>query len=180
MRSFGIDPGSRRTGWGIIERVGSQYRMIDCGVVSVSERRPLVERLEEIFKGLNTLIEQHQPEAVFLESIFHHKSARSALVLGHARGVAMLACGLHSVPLQELSPAEVKKAVTGRGRADKAQVQLMVQALLGLPEPAQEDASDALAVAFTGATRVQFSTALAQNQTRGQAHRGRVPSRRRS
>jgi crossover junction endodeoxyribonuclease RuvC len=134
--------------------------MVDCGVIAVAEKRPLSERLQDIFQALTTLLEEHAPDAAFLESIFHHKSARSALVLGHARGVAMLACGVRALPLEEISPSEVKKAVTGRGRAEKAQVQEMIRVLLGLPEVPQEDASDALAVALAGAGRTRFAAAL--------------------
>lgn len=160
MLAFGIDPGSRYTGWGVVESAGSRVRMIDCGVVAVGDRRPLAERLQDIFRALDALLDRHRPDAVFLESIFHSKSARSALVLGHARGVCMLACGLRALPLEEISPAEVKKAVTGRGRAEKVQVQEMMRVLLGLPQIADEDASDALAVAFAGASRARFARAL--------------------
>ncbi len=131
--------------------------MVDCGVIAVGDREPLVVRLEAIFSALQEHLSAFAPDAVFLESIFHHKSSRSALVLGHARGVAMLVAGIQKLPIDEITPAEVKKAVTGSGRAEKTQVQAMVQALLGLPQPAQEDASDALAVAMAGATRAQFA-----------------------
>ncbi len=161
MRALGIDPGSRFTGWGLIHREGSRFSMVDCGVLAVGERRPLPERLGAIFDGLDHRISALRPDAVFLESIFHHKNAKSALVLGHARGVAMLACARRALPIEELSPAEVKKAVTGRGRADKAQVQEMVRVLLGLPAVAEENASDALAVAFAGAVRARFGAVLA-------------------
>ena len=155
--------------------------MRDCGVIAVAERRPLPERLQDIFRSLRQLVERHEPDAAFLESIFHHKSVRSALVLGHARGVAMLACELSAVPVAEISPAEVKKAVTGRGRADKAQVQAMVQALLGLPEVAQADASDALSVAVAGASRARFAAALARTDAASKAlKRGRGRLTRRS
>lgn len=160
MLAFGIDPGSRYTGWGVVESEGSRVRMVDCGVVAVGGQRPLPERLQDIFRALDALLDQHRPDAVFVESIFHHKSARSALVLGHARGVCMLACGLRALPFEEISPSEVKKAVTGRGRAEKVQVQEMMRVLLGLPQLADEDASDALAVAFAGAARARFARAL--------------------
>ncbi|MEL6188170.1 MAG: crossover junction endodeoxyribonuclease RuvC, partial [Myxococcota bacterium] len=105
MLAFGIDPGSRFTGWGVIAHEGSRYEMVDCGVLAVGERRPLADRLRDIHLGLEALLERHAPDDVFLESIFHHKSARSALVLGHARGVALLACGLRELPLVEISPS---------------------------------------------------------------------------
>lgn len=160
MRAFGIDPGSRYTGWAVVEADGSRVRMVDCGVIAAGERSPLEARLETIFADLDRLLARHAPDAGYLESIFHHKSARSALVLGHARGVALLALGRAGLPVREISPAEVKKAVTGRGRADKAQVQSMVRVLLGLPEVAQADASDALAVAFAGVARGRLEARL--------------------
>ena len=168
---FGIDPGSRLTGWGAVKVEGNRYSLGDCGVISVSEKKPLSERLQQIFEQLNELLEQHNPQMVFLESIFHHKYARSALVLGHARGVALLAAQLRNCPIGEISPTEVKKAVTGRGRADKEQVQHMVRMLLGMPEIAQVDASDALAVAFAGATRAQFAQRFAHQKTPNWLHR---------
>lgn len=158
---MGIDPGSRYTGWGMIAGEGSQVRMLDCGVVVAGESRPLATRLATVHRELTELLQLHRPQAVFLESIFHHKSAKSALILGHARGVAMLVCAQHGIEVQEVNPSEVKKAVTGRGRADKAQVQEMVKVLLGLPQVAQSDASDALAVAFAGFTRVRFAASVA-------------------
>ena len=172
MRAFGIDPGSRYTGWGVVEKSGSTYRMVDCGVIAVGDKRPLSDRLQDIFRSLGNLLEEHTPDAVFLESIFHHKSARAALVLGHARGVAMLAAGMRELEVHEISPSEVKKAVTGRGRAEKTQVQAMIQVLLGLPQVPQEDASDALAIAFAGLTRVHFASALVQGT---KARRGYSP-----
>lgn len=126
---------------------------IAAGVIQAEESAPLAERVAVIFAGLQHQLGQHRPDHVFLESVFHHKSARSALVLGHARGVALLAARLAEATIDELSPAEVKKAVTGNGRAEKAQVQEMVRIILGLRERAQVDASDALAVAIAGSQR---------------------------
>ncbi len=156
MIAFGIDPGSRFTGWGVVRLRGSRCEFIDCGVLAVGDG-PLTGRLSSIFDGLNHALNEYSPNHVFLESIFHHKNARSALVLGHARGVAMLSASLRQIPVDEISPAEVKKAVSGRGRAEKAQVQEMVRVLLGLPQVPQEDAADALAVAIAGSVRSQYS-----------------------
>ena len=156
MIVFGIDPGSHKTGWGVIDIRGNQIRFIDCGVIRAKRTDSLSERIQEIYEGLVERLEKHQPERVCLESIFHHKSAKSALVLGHARGVALLAAKRHTeAELHEISPAEVKKAVTGHGRADKRQVQEMIKVLLGLPEVPAEDAADALAVAIAGSNRVR-------------------------
>lgn len=150
MIVFGIDPGSRRTGWGVIQMNGTSLRCLEAGVISVSEDAPLFERLEPIFQELSEKLRIHRPEFVALESIFHHRNAKSALVLGHARGVALLAARLYGCPIGEIAPTEVKKAVTGSGRAEKDQVQRMVRAILSLEQALALDASDALAVAIAG------------------------------
>ena len=156
MIVLGIDPGSHNTGWGVIDINGNQMRHIDCGVITTKKTAPLSERIEGIFEGLSGRLETYKPERICMESIFHHKSAKSALILGHARGVALLAARRYSqAPIHEISPAEVKKAVTGNGRADKLQVQEMICVLLGLPEKPAADAADALAVAIAGSSRMR-------------------------
>lgn len=151
MIAFGIDPGSRRTGWGVVRVEGTNARALQHGVIKVPERLSLGERLLRIHAELSDILRSVGVPRVFLESIFHHKNAQSALILGHARGVAILAAAEAGAEVDEISPAEVKRAVTGHGRADKYQVQQMVKILLGLSAPAAPDASDALAVAFAGA-----------------------------
>lgn len=160
MITFGIDPGSQKTGYGVIRVEGSSYRCLDAKVIRVEDGAPLHERLKTIFERLTLALEEHKPDRIFLESIFHHRSAQSAIVLGQARGVALLAAGMRGSPVGEISPAEVKKAVTGRGNADKGQVQEMVRILLGLEKRAAQDASDALAIAIAGASRVRFDDAI--------------------
>ena len=159
VRAFGIDPGSRRTGWGVVDVAGSRMIFVQAGVIELDERRPLAERLSALHRGLSEVVSCHRPDCVFLESAFHHKNARSALVLGHARGVALLVASQASETLGEVAPAEVKKAVTGSGRADKSQVQAMIRVILGLPSTPAEDAADALAVAIAGATRRRWDAA---------------------
>lgn len=132
--------------------------MVDCGVVEPGDGLALSQRLELIFSELTVRLAEIQPDHVFLESIFHHKSSQSALVLGHARGVALLAAARAAHQVGEINPMEVKKAVTGTGRAEKLQVQEMVRVLLGLPEKAQADASDALAIAIAGAAVQKWNT----------------------
>jgi crossover junction endodeoxyribonuclease RuvC len=151
VRVLGIDPGSRNTGWGVIDAVGSQTRCLGFGVIRVPADADLSVRLRGIYQELSAVFLEYGPERVVLESIFHHKSVQSALVLGHARGVALLAASERTEDIRELSPAEVKKAVTGRGRAEKFQVQEMVRLLLRLTDKPPVDASDALAVALAGA-----------------------------
>lgn len=148
MRVFGIDPGSHITGYGVVEKQGSSLIHIDNGCV-VSKRTNLPhKRLEEIFSGLEEALKRFQPDAVSIEEAFFAKNAASALRIGEARGIAMLAASRTGVPVHEYSTREVKQAITGFGQATKEQVQEMVKRLLKLPEVAQVDASDALAVAI--------------------------------
>ena len=149
MRIFGIDPGSRRTGYGCVETEGSRQRMVTCGAVSTAPAAGLPEKLRHIHEQLTLRIAECQPDGVAIESLFHALNVRSALTLGQARGVAMLAAVEAGVPVFEYTPAEIKVAVVGYGRAEKAQVQHMVKLLLGLSAlPTPHDAADALAVAI--------------------------------
>ena len=148
MKVFGIDPGSARTGYGCVQSDGSRHRLIVCGAITIPASNPFPEKLKIIHAELTLLIAQHRPDFVAIENLFHAVNARSALKLGHARGVAMLAAVEAGVPIVEYTPAEVKQSVVGYGRAEKGQVQSMVQLLLGLTEPPTPfDASDALAIA---------------------------------
>jgi len=148
VKVFGIDPGSARTGYGCVQSDGSRHRMIVCGAITIPVTLPFPEKLRIIHVQLGILLARHQPDVVAIENLFHAANARSALKLGHARGVAMLAAVEADVPIFEYTPAEVKQSVVGYGRAEKGQVQSMIQLLLGLSEPpAPFDASDALAIA---------------------------------
>lgn len=148
MRILGIDPGSRMTGYGIIEQRGNRLLHIDNGALITRPRDDLSTRLRTIYEGLCAAITTHRPEVVVVERIFLSHNVLSALKLGHARGVALLAAANAGLPVCEYTALQVKSAVVGYGRAAKPQVQQMVKTLLGLPEIAQEDASDALAVAI--------------------------------
>ena len=149
MRIFGIDPGSRRTGYGCVETDGRRARLVTCGAISASADEPFPQRLAIIHRQLTELLRSCRPECVAVENLFHANNVRSALKLGHARGVAMLAAIEAGCELVEYTPAEVKRAVVGYGRAEKPQVQQMVKLLLGMPQiPAPHDAADALAVAL--------------------------------
>jgi crossover junction endodeoxyribonuclease RuvC len=149
VRIFGIDPGSERTGYGCVESDGRRHRLVTFGAISASARDSFPERLARIHRELSKVLAACRPECVAVENIFHAANVRSALKLGHARGVAMLAAIEAGCLLVEYSPAEVKRAVVGYGRAEKGQVQQMVKLLLGLREaPAPHDAADALAVAI--------------------------------
>ena len=135
MRIFGIDPGSARTGFGCVQADGSRYRLVACGAISSPAAIPFPQKLKTIYQELCVLLSKHRPGCVVIENLFHAVNARSALKLGHARGVAMLAAVEAGVPIIEYTPAEVKQAVVGYGRAEKGQVQAMVQLLLGLQSP---------------------------------------------
>ncbi len=149
MRVFGIDPGSQRTGYGCVDSDGRRHRLVLCGAIRAGEARAFPDRLAAIYRELTALIRDCQPECVVIENLFHAANVRSALKLGHARGVAMLAAVEAGLPVIEYTPAEVKRAIVGYGRAEKPQVQQMIKLLLGLQRPpTPHDAADALAVAI--------------------------------
>jgi crossover junction endodeoxyribonuclease RuvC len=149
VRIFGIDPGSERTGYGCVESDGRRHRLVTCGAITASPADGFPQRLSRIYRELSSLLRTAQPDCVAIENLFHAVNARSALKLGHARGVAMLAAVEAGCEVVEYTPAEVKRAVVGYGRADKPQVQMMVKLLLGLAAaPSPHDAADALAVAI--------------------------------
>jgi crossover junction endodeoxyribonuclease RuvC len=149
VRIFGIDPGSERTGYGCVQSDGTHHRLVDCGAIRTPPLAAFPEKLLAIHTQLVALIERSRPDCVAIENLFHATNVRSALKLGHARGVAMLAATLGGVPVVEYTPAEVKRALVGYGRAEKHQVQQMVKLMLGLAEaPSSHDAADALAVAI--------------------------------
>jgi crossover junction endodeoxyribonuclease RuvC len=157
MRVLGIDCGTERTGYGIIESDGRIHRMVTAGCLRSSTRDPLEIRLRNIASGLRGLMAEYKPDFAAVEEVFFAVNARSALKLSHVRGVALLLIAEADVSFGEYSPLEVKQAVVGYGRAEKSQVQQMVASLLRLPAPlASEDASDALAIAICHATRVHF------------------------
>lgn len=146
---FGIDPGSERTGYGCIQSDGRRHRLLECGSLSAGAEASFPERLQAIHEGLASLLARHRPDCVAIENIFHAKNVRSALKLGHARGVALLAASASGAQIVEYTPAEIKRAVVGFGRAEKRQVGQMVKLLLGLEAPpSPHDAADALAVAI--------------------------------
>jgi crossover junction endodeoxyribonuclease RuvC len=143
---MGIDPGSSCTGYGVLEEDRDEPRVIASGVIRVP-KGPLAMRLAKIFSGLETVFNTHQPDVGAVEEVFQARNAKSALVLGHARGVALLVAGLAGVGVHEYPTRKVKQTVTGHGNADKEQVRQILGAILG-ELPAQLDASDALAVAL--------------------------------
>ena len=153
MRVLGIDCGTERTGYGVIDSDGVTHRMIEAGVLKTDAKHSLSRRLLTISEGLRRAIERFSPDCVAVEDVFYASNARSALKLAHVRGVALLMIAESELPLGEYSPMEVKMSVVGYGRAEKAQVQMMVQSILSLEHELPEDASDAIAVAICHATR---------------------------
>lgn len=155
MRVLGIDPGSRYLGFGVVERKGSRFSHVGHGVVRADKDAPLADRLRQIFVGLGAAVARFKPDAVAVEGVFHHKNARSALILGHARGVALLIAAQAGLPVHEYAPARVKRAVGANGNADKQAVARMVGTLLRIEQGAERsDAFDALAVALCHLGRV--------------------------
>ena len=147
---LGIDPGTAVTGFGVVER-GERGRvtLVECGVIRTAADRPLATRIRDIYEGVAELIERHRPSAISVEDVFHGKNSRTALSLGHARGVILLAAALRDLPISEYTAVEIKKAVTGTGRATKDQVGFMVQQQLRLRSaPAPADAADGVAAAL--------------------------------
>jgi len=144
---LGIDPGSRKTGFGLINYVAGRSEYVSSGVIRLPEAE-LPERLRVIYDSVTELVESHCPQELAIERVFMARSADSALKLGHARGAAIVACVARNMPVAEYSARQIKQSVVGTGAADKTQVQHMVKVLLRLPSMPAEDAADALAAAL--------------------------------
>src|SRR3989344_4418489 len=150
MIIIGFDPGVAITGWGVIKKDKQQPVFVNTGVIRTTAKLALSDRLSIIFDQSQSLLRQFKPDVCVLEEIFFNTNAKTALLVGHARGVVMLACQKQKLPVFAYTPFQVKLAITGYGRADKNQMQQMVKALLKLPQiPKPDDAADALAVALT-------------------------------
>jgi crossover junction endodeoxyribonuclease RuvC len=170
MRVLGIDPGSHATGFGVLERRGGDVVHLAHGVIR-TRGDGLAARLAYLHAALREVIEQHRPSVAAVEQVFVEASPRSALVLGQARGAVLSALGAAGLVVCEYSPAEVKQAVTGTGRAPKAQVQVMVRRLLELERAPAKDAADALAVALRLAQGGRLEAAGVTSRRRGRARR---------
>lgn len=166
MIILGIDPGSRTTGFGIVSVEGKYLHHIDNGNISPPAKASLPERLQYIHDALVKLIQKYQPHVMALEEIFVAHNARSAMILGHARGAAMLSAMTANIPVKEYSAKEVKQAVVGFGAASKEQIQHMTKTLLKLPEVAASDAADALAVALCHGQSYQLQERLEKKVAR--------------
>lgn len=148
IRIIGIDPGLRRTGWGVVESAGSQLFFVAAGTIRVSEKAPLAERLRAIHDGLAGIVEELVPDEAAVEATFVNRDAAATLKLGQARGVAMLVPARAGIAVAEYAPNAVKKAVVGAGHAEKQQIRMMVSVLLPRAEFDGEDSADALAIAI--------------------------------
>jgi crossover junction endodeoxyribonuclease RuvC len=151
IRILGIDPGLRRTGWGVVEIAGNRLGFVGCGSVLTDDRAALAARLLTIHDGLMRILEQYRPDEAAVEATFVNKDATATLKLGQARGIAMVVPAKAGVPVAEYAPNLVKKSIVGAGHGDKAQVRMMIGVLLPKADPHSDDAADALAVAVTHA-----------------------------
>lgn len=161
MRILGIDPGSRLTGYGVIEQTGNRYQYIASGCIRI-EAEYFPDRLKQIFDGVAQLVQTYRPEQMAIEQVFMHKNADSALKLGQARGAAICAVQLTNVPVFEYAARQIKQALVGKGSADKLQVQHMVKILLNIQGDLQIDASDALGISLCHAHYQQTAVRLQQ------------------
>ncbi len=151
LRVLGLDPGSRHTGWGVVERRGAALRAVAWGRLSPRPELPLAERLRDIVGGIENVLAEHRPERVAVERVFHGANTRSLIVLAEARGALLATLARAAVEIVELSPAAIKSAAAGSGRADKTQVARMVALQLGIAvDRLASDTTDALAIAIAG------------------------------
>ena len=174
MKVLGVDPGSHRTGWGVVVTAGSKLTHLASGTIE-TEHGELAGRLKQIANDLDDVLKEHAPDAVAVESIFHAKNARSALLLGHARGVALLCAARYGAPVYEYTAGQIKQSMTGFGRAGKEQVADMVRFILGHRGQMSLDTSDALAAAICHAQCESTPTAKALDTAMREAQRGPSP-----
>ncbi len=151
IRILGIDPGLRRTGWGVVEIAGNRLGYLACGSVTTNDRDSLGARLVAIYDGLMRILEEFRPDEAAVEATFVNKDASATLKLGQARGIAMVVPAKAGVPVAEYAPNLVKKSIVGAGHGDKTQVRMMIGVLLPKADPPSHDAADALAIAVTHA-----------------------------
>jgi crossover junction endodeoxyribonuclease RuvC len=151
IRILGIDPGLRRTGWGVIDVAGNRLSYVACGSLITDDKAAVAIRLVVIHDGLVRVVEQYQPEEAAVEATFVNKDASATLKLGQARGVALLVPAKAGLPVSEYAPNLVKKTIVGAGHGEKAQIRMMIGVLLPKADPQSEDAADALAIAVTHA-----------------------------
>ena len=159
MRILGIDPGIAIVGYGIVDKEGNRYKTIGYDAITTRAHTPLEERLEKVYDGVNEIIKTYNPDVMSIEELFFNNNAKTALTVGQARGVIILAAVKNKVPVYEYTPLQVKQALTGYGRASKQQIQQMMKTMLGLNEiPKPDDVADALAIAVCHGNSMRFNS----------------------
>ncbi|MDR0886071.1 MAG: crossover junction endodeoxyribonuclease RuvC [Clostridiales Family XIII bacterium] len=157
MRILGIDPGYAIVGFGVIDKVGNGYKVVDFGVITTPQEMDMPERLKTIYTELCEIINRYHPEVCGIEDLYFTNNAKTAIKVGQARGVCVLACAMKDIDTYSYTPLQVKQALVGYGRAEKAQVQAMVTSMLRLKEiPKPDDAADALAIAITHGNSAEY------------------------
>ena len=151
IRILGIDPGLRRTGWGVIDVSGNRLSFVACGSVATDDKEQIAARLVAIYGGLARVVEKFHPEEAAVEATFVNKDASATLKLGQARGIALLVPAQAGLPVSEYAPNLVKKTIVGAGHSEKSQIRMMIGVLLPKADPESDDAADALAIAVTHA-----------------------------
>lgn len=165
IRILGIDPGFGRVGWGMIEKRGADWRAVACGCIETDVKKHFNERLKDVNTYINKVIEKYQPSRAAVEDLFFYKNAKTAIKVGQARGVILLTLQLAGLPIDEFTPLQVKQSITGYGRAEKGQIQTIVQYHLKMKKKIkQDDAADALAIALTGAFSLEFNKKVGKNK----------------
>lgn len=159
MRILGIDPGIAIVGYGVVDKEGNTYKTIAYDAVTTRAHTPLADRLEKVYLGIDEIIKKYKPDAMSIEELFFNNNAKTALTVGQARGVIILAAVQNNVPIYEYTPLQVKQALTGYGRASKGQIQQMMKSMLGLSEiPKPDDVADALAIAVCHGNSMRFNS----------------------
>lgn len=177
MIALGIDPGTRRLGWGVVSRTGNRLLHVAHGVIALDGSESIADRLVEIEGQLTQVIREHRPNVSSVESLFFNKDAQAAAKLGHARGVVLLCLAREGIPIAEYAPAKIKRTIAGTGQADKRQVALMVRAALSLDALPPSDAADALAIAMTHLRLGGLLSALSEAQAEASTAGARPDSR---
>lgn len=158
MRILGIDPGIAIVGYGVVDKEANRYKTVAYDAVTTRAHTPLEERLQLVYKGIDEIIKLYKPDAMSIEELFFNSNAKTAVAVGQARGVILLAAVQNNLPVYEYTPLQVKQALTGYGRASKAQIQQMMKSILGLSSvPKPDDVADALAIAVCHGNSMRFN-----------------------
>ena len=159
MRILGIDPGIAIVGYGVVDKEGNRYKTVAYDAVTTRAHTPLEERLLLVYKGIDEIIKMYKPDAMSIEELFFNNNAKTAVAVGQARGVILLAAVQNGIPIYEYTPLQVKQALTGYGRASKSQIQQMMKSILGLESvPKPDDVADALAIAVCHGNSMRFNS----------------------